>query len=246
MEILVNTIKALLPVIKIMLPLFIIVILLNIAKRKTKKKTNKQIKKSDKVVKKIPKDDYQESDYFKETHTSYEDMITDKGKAGEYATYRALKNIQGYKRFLFNTYIPNKENADKKTEIDIIMIHEKGIYVIECKNYNGYIYGDEASDKWCQMFGNKKKYFFYNPIKQNYLHIKYLREAIGDDKKLVSVIAFGDGATLKKITNTNKDISIINNREIFEVISSKITESETVMQQSEIDAIYDRFKALQW
>lgn len=190
--------------------------------------------------------DYENTDYFKETHTSYEDMIMDKGKAGEYSTYRSIMNVKGYKRFLFNTYVPNKDNEEKKTEIDIIMIHETGIYVIECKNYNGNIYGDETSEKWCQMFGSKKKYFFYNPIKQNYRHIQYLRELIGKDKKLISIIAFGNGATLKKITNSNKDIIIINNKYIRKTLEEKISGSESTITTNEIDEIYNRFKEMQW
>lgn len=63
-----------------------------------------------------------------------------------------------------NCYIPNR--SGDKIEIDMIMLCQKGIYVIENKNYSGWIFGDEKSKNWCETLKGKK-YFFYNPIKQN-------------------------------------------------------------------------------
>ena len=63
-----------------------------------------------------------------------------KGQFGEYATEFALTNdnIKGYSQTLHNVYLPNK---GKTTELDILMVHEKGIYVFESKNYSGWIFG---------------------------------------------------------------------------------------------------------
>ena len=70
-----------------------------------------------------------------------------------------------------NCYVPNR--SGDKIEIDMIMLCQKGIYVIENKNYSGWIFGDEKSKNWCEILKGKK-YFFYNPIKQNKSHIKNL------------------------------------------------------------------------
>ena len=48
-------------------------------------------------------------------------------------TYRCLRQLPGYKRFLFNCYLPKQDG--EKTEIDVIFLHESGIYVFESKNY---------------------------------------------------------------------------------------------------------------
>ena len=231
-----------------LLPFFLIVIIINVIKNncKKKKKTNNNAVGNIYKLDTSSKLDYEQSDYFKETNTSYEDMITDKGKVGEYAAYRNIRNISGYKKFLFNVYIENKNNADRKAEIDVIMIHETGIYVIESKNFRGWIFGDETSDKWCQSFKNGKKFYFYNPIKQNYKHIQYLRGIVGEDKEIVSIITFGDDATLKKIVNTNQNLKVINNRILRETIESKIRNSETKMTQEQIDEIYNSLKSKQW
>ena len=55
-----------------------------------------------------------------------------------------------------NCYIPNR--SGDKIEIDMIMLCQKGIYVIENRNYSGWIFGDEKSKNWCEIL--KGKYFF--------------------------------------------------------------------------------------
>lgn len=60
------------------------------------------------------------------------------GQFGEYSTEFALTNhnLKGHFAVLKNVYVPMK---GKTTEIDLLMIHEKGIFVFESKNYSGWI-----------------------------------------------------------------------------------------------------------
>ena len=48
----------------------------------------------------------------------------------------------------------------------MLMIHENGIFVIESKNYSGWLFGDYNQLNWTQSFPNGEKHKFYNPIKQ--------------------------------------------------------------------------------
>lgn len=181
--------------------------------------------------------EYKNSVYYKETGIEYENMITDTGKAGEYATYKAIKDIPGYKRFVFNTYV--EKGNGKTTEIDIIMIHEKGIFVIECKNYNSFISGDESQKNWCASYaGGKEKHFFLNPIIQNSNHIRYLREKLNGYTNIHSIIVFGNGATIKNIKKTSSSVTIIKNREIRDVIISDINSRSNTMPPERVDEIY--------
>lgn len=74
---------------------------------------------------------------------------------GEYSTYCLLDKLEGYKKFLFNCYIPKGDGTT--TEVDVIMIHETGIYVIESKNYNGCIFGREDAYEWTQTLPRRYK-----------------------------------------------------------------------------------------
>ena len=63
-----------------------------------------------------------------------------KGQFGEYLTDYALSNdnIDGMFVLLKNVYVPRQNTS---AEIDLLMIHEKGIFVFESKNYGGWIFG---------------------------------------------------------------------------------------------------------
>ena len=70
------------------------------------------------------------------------------GEHGEKLTERELKFIRllGRKgKILRNVYIP-KDNGET-TEIDIVYITQKGIFVIESKNYSGWIFGNEKDQQ---------------------------------------------------------------------------------------------------
>ena len=66
----------------------------------------------------------------------------------------------------------------------------KVFFVIETKNYKGWITGSEYSDQWIKnMYG--KKYPFRNPLKQNYAHVKALEEKLGvSEDKFIPIVAF--------------------------------------------------------
>ena len=84
---------------------------------------------------------YKKTEYYSETGNSYSEINNDKGLAGEFKTWEQLKGLPGYKKCLFNCYIPKRNGGT--TEIDFILIHETGLYIFESKNYGGWIYGSE-------------------------------------------------------------------------------------------------------
>ncbi|MGO2279582.1 MULTISPECIES: NERD domain-containing protein [unclassified Psychrobacter] len=84
------------------------------------------------------------------------------------------------------------------TQIDHIIVSVYGIFVIETKNYKGWIYGSEKQRQWTQSFPNGSKYKFQNPLRQNYLHIKTLADLLGLELSYFhSMIAFIGECELK-------------------------------------------------
>lgn len=63
------------------------------------------------------------------------------------------------------------EVEDGTTQIDHILVSRFGIFVIETKNYNGWVFADKKSKKWMQVTYSGK-YPFQNPIHQNFKHLK--------------------------------------------------------------------------
>ena len=105
-----------------------------------------------------------------------------------------------YTRF-HDVIVPTRHGT---TQIDHILLSRFGIFVIETKNINGWIFGNEKSKYWTQcMYG--KKYKFQNPLHQNYRHTKALANYLQTDHdNLHSVVFFiGDTAKLKTALPSN-------------------------------------------
>jgi restriction system protein len=75
---------------------------------------------------------------------------------------------------LNNITVPFKEGT---TQIDHILVSTRGVFVIETKNYSGWLFGDESSKQWMQVL-YKVKSKFQNPIHQNYLHVKVVEQLL--------------------------------------------------------------------
>lgn len=89
------------------------------------------------------------------------------------------------------------ETTDGTTQIDHIFISKYGIFVVETKNYAGWIFGGENQSTWTQKI-YKTTNKFQNPLRQNYKHLKALEAALNIPfEHLKSVIVFVGGSTFK-------------------------------------------------
>ena len=162
-----------------------------------------------------------------------------KGYYGEYLVFCELyKRISGNCKILMNLNIP-VEN-EKTTEIDLIMIHETGIYVFEIKHYKGTIYGSDKDTIWTQYFRTVKNKIFNNPMLQNEYHITALQKAFFNIP-IKSVIVFTNNDCKIKVNNnnnTNVDICTLDN--IYETLENKFKSNTSKYTIEEIDDIFDK------
>ena len=188
--------------------------------------------------------DYKASTYYQITKAPYFSVRRDLGKWGEYLTYKYLKKFENDgAKFLFNVYIP-KENGET-TEIDVLMISKKGIFVFESKNYSGWIFGSENQKNWYQTLpagrGKSHKEHFYNPIMQNRSHIKHLKAFIGKEISMHSIIVFSERCTLKNVEVKSTDISVINRNEVASVVAGIYKKiSEDLLTEVDVIDIYNK------
>ena len=182
---------------------------------------------------------YKKSTYNEITKNSYLSVLNDKGKYGEYLLYNNLRPFENdNNKFLFNIYLPKEDN--KTTEIDVLLISSKGLFVFESKNYSGWIFGSESNTKWTQVL-YKNKQSFFNPIIQNKLHIKDLKQLIQEDIPIYSIIVFSDDCKLKDITIKSKNVSVLNNNDVEIFISRICTQTKKdFLTESEITDIYNK------
>lgn len=167
----------------------------------------------------------------------------DKGKQLENLTYNSLRHFENEGgKFLFNILVPKWK--DETTEIDLILICAKGLFVFECKNFSGWIFGNEAQRRWTQTLpkgrGRCHKEHFYNPIMQNASHIRHLKRLIGKNLPMQSIIVFSDRSVFKDVTVYSDDITIIKHSRIASSVRSICNQMQDVYTEAEISDIYNK------
>ncbi|MBR1594156.1 MAG: NERD domain-containing protein [Alloprevotella sp.] len=153
-----------------------------------------------------------------------------KGRIGEYRIARILNKLPDNYYLINDLYI---QQNGYSTQIDHVVISEYGVFVIETKNYSGWIYGSDNAEYWTKnQYGHK--YRFYNPIRQNEAHIRTLQNIFPlYYDKFVPIVVFLQKATLKFTTSS----IVIYSSQLRCVIKSFKSQ---ILQPSEAEDIFDK------
>ncbi|WP_214742878.1 MULTISPECIES: nuclease-related domain-containing protein [unclassified Exiguobacterium] len=155
---------------------------------------------------------YQNSQYAQQTRHSYFKVVQDTGLFGEYLCVAEIESKFFQPLILTNLYLPHPSKQGRTTEIDVVFINQAGVHVIESKNYSGWIFGRARDQYWTQTLPRRKKHRFFNPIKQNELHLKAIEQVLGLDRThLHSWIVFSNRSTLKQIESP--DVPVLNRQQ---------------------------------
>jgi DNA-directed RNA polymerase subunit RPC12/RpoP len=150
-----------------------------------------------------------------------------KGSFGEARVSSLLEKLNANEYKVFNNVLIKTKNGT--SQIDHIVISIYGIYVIETKNYSGWIFGNENSEYWTQII-YKAKTKFRNPVKQNWAHIYALKEAFPELKHAAyyPIVAFAGGGELK---NIDSKMPVIYDYEIIKSIMEKTEIQNLTVEQ---------------
>lgn len=88
--------------------------------------------------------------------------------------------------------------GDGTTQIDHILVSRYGVFVIETKEYSGWIFANTKHATWTQvLYGGKFK--FQNPIFQNKRHIQAVQESLDflPPNAIKSAVVFAGSAEFK-------------------------------------------------
>jgi len=163
-----------------------------------------------------------------------------KGIIGEGATKVVLKKLNSTEYFIINDLLIPSSNG-KSSQIDHVVVSQYGVFVIETKNYKGWITGSENSQYWKQTI-YKRKENLYNPIWQNRGHVKALEELLSEFGEIpfIPIVAFSGRSTLKVQVNSEvvylsnlvktikKYNSIVINSANVQAIVRKLMESNNI------------------
>lgn len=146
------------------------------------------------AITKIYKPEYWRINKTKHACKCYMEDLT----VGEKKVADLLAMEMGFKDyFLFNNIIINSKN-NISTQIDHIIVSKFGIFVIESKDYSGWIFGNKDQHSWTQSMPGAIKFKFRNPILQNYGHLMALKEMMPFAKdNFFNIVVFTGDAEIK-------------------------------------------------
>jgi hypothetical protein len=154
-----------------------------------------------------------------------------KGLVGEKKVVAILKKLNPQEYKIINNKIFDFNKS--KAQIDHLIISNYGIFVIETKNFEGTIFGEEDSNYWTQKFYNSKENF-RNPIKQNAWHIEALKNILAKYPQATyySIIVFTKNSDLRIKTITD----VVNTDDLIEAI---YRHQDRVISDMDRDQIYN-------
>lgn len=170
-------------------------------------------------------------------------MIQDEravGYKGEFLVLsELLHNIQGNCKILINLNIPINNTT---TEIDLVMIHERGFFVFEVKHYKGTIYGKSTDKNWTQYFRTQSNITFPNPIKQNGHHIKAIKNLF-PDSPVRSVVVFSNHEVKLNVENDISGVAVCTLNNLINSINRQILSMDKYYTPEQIDDIFNQLTA---
>lgn len=180
---------------------------------------------------------YNKSNYKNESGNNFLKYYFNTGNYGEGLLFIELEKLGSYKKIMTNLYIPID---DRTTEIDVLMITKKGIYVFESKNYSGWIFGNENFKIWTQVIYQKRNKIL-NPIWQNKKHILALGGVLKefDNIRFESYIVFSKRCTLKKITYDQRKYKVIKRNRVIDNVIESLELNDDILSEVQINEIYD-------
>lgn len=155
-----------------------------------------------------------------------------KGFFGETAVKIYLSRLDKDKyKILNDVLIPNSKGTT--SQIDHIIISPYGVFVIETKNYSGWILGSENTYKWTQVI-YKRKEKLLNPIIQNKGHVKALQELLIDYPNDIyhPIVTFSTKATLKVAVTSD----VVYNTKLMQTIKKY---NKEILSMKEVEEIYN-------
>ena len=131
---------------------------------------------------------------------------------------RILLKLNSEKYKVINNIMIGTEG--NTAQIDHLVISDYGIFVIETKNYYGWISGNDYGDWFLTIYKFKRR--IINPINQNSIHIKVLQNLLRDYPNIpyYSIVVF----TKRSIFKVNTRTDVVYNTDLLTTIEKYKTE----------------------
>lgn len=146
--------------------------------------------------------------------SSFEDGQKKAGRYGERVAIQLIQEILNEKDVLLTNVKISFE--DRETELDDVIINNRGVFIIEVKNYSGTLSGDEDDFEWIKNKETEAGIFYHkmvkNPIKQVKRQISILSQYLRENGVFIWVEGYtflvenNSPINSSYVLNTQKDI----------------------------------------
>lgn len=85
------------------------------------------------------------------------------------------------------------------SEVDVCYVTTRGVFVIESKNYSGWVFGSADRRWWTVTLPGGHKKRLYNPVWQNEGHLRHMGELLGPGVPLIPMVVFSERCELKRV-----------------------------------------------
>jgi hypothetical protein len=160
------------------------------------------------------------------------------GELGEHKINIQLDQLPKECKSLSDILLPNPKSRTGYAQIDHIVISPYCLFVIETKNYNGEIKGGRTDQQWSVS----NRYKMYNPLKQNYGHIKAIESLIKGVTavKFISMVSFTMRCRFSidpELRKIHSNELVVYDVELSEYISRKLISLKTGTPEPPISAV---------
>lgn len=167
--------------------------------------------------------------------------------------YSLEKKVMKQLNSMFHTNpVPNVvlQRTKGTTEIDIIQVTRKGIFVVECKYRTDEVSGSAIEHSWDITRNGKKIAAMYNPIKQNANHIRTLesylkKEGIEAPTVYNVVVIVAKELSIKELDQIDTDTVLVHGLSDLKKLDS-LPDELTDKQVLEFQAIIERKESTEY
>lgn len=154
-------------------------------------------------------------------------------------------SLPGRLRTWANVLVPKDGAVVDEAELDVLMLHERGVFVFESKNYSGWIFGSEGQRQWTQALNRATRTRFYNPVMQNAAHVRALsRRLVVPEERFVSYVVFSDRCELKEVPTRGEGWRVCRDDDLLRLVRADLAAREVAFNGLQFSTLEGRIEQL--
>jgi len=160
-----------------------------------------------------------------------------KGRSGERFISGKLSQLDPNRYKVLNDILLPSRGNSVTTQIDHVVVSNYGIFCIETKDYNGWIFGDAKQEYWTRVIYRYKDRI-RNPMWQNYGHVKAIQDLVQSINPNILIISFVAFPSTEKLKVSGTDC-VGSGKDLIDKIQSYKREVITDIKRDKIFTILE-------